>query len=143
MKLVATSEDQPTKQIHDEYWGLILTRIHADPIALKNIFRAETDRAFLLQVAFWESLHLSAKNHRVVVTPEFDMLRNNYAKATFTSDYAEVQDAMLRAAATGQPYTLRNGQSGCITEQVTETTLAGLNATKSRLYKLTDPNWTD
>lgn len=141
MKLVATNKDQPTKRIHDEFWGLILTRIHANPVALKDVFTKELDDGLLVQIAFWESLRLSAQYHRVTLTPEFDKLRNNYAKAKFTSDYTKVQDAMLSAASTGQPYTLRSGQTTYITVQVADKNLAGMNATKARLDKLCDPNW--
>lgn len=141
MKLVATDANQPTKQIHDEFWGLILTRIHADPTALKDIFTKEIDDGLLVQIAFWKSLRLSAKSHRVALTPEFKKLRANYAKAKFTSDYRKVQDAMLSAASTGHPYTLRSGQTTYITVQIADKNLTGMNATKARLDKLCDPNW--
>lgn len=143
MKLVATDKDQPTKRIHDEFWGLILTRIHTDSAALKDVFTREMDNGLLVQIAFWESLRLSAQSHRVILTPEFYKLRNNYAKAKFTSDYTKVQNAMLSAASTGQPYTFRSGQTAYITVQVAEKNLTGMNAMKARLDKLCDPNWQD
>lgn len=141
MKLVATNKDQPSKQIHDEFWGLVLTRIHDDPAALQGVFTKEVNDGLLVQIAFWESLRLSAQTHRVTVTPEFARMRDNYAKAQFTSDYTKVQDAMLHAASSGQPYTFRNGQKSYISVQVAESNLAGMNATKARLDKLCDPNW--
>lgn len=142
-KLVAANSDQPTKRIHDEFWGLILTRIRVSPMALKKEFTEELDGGMLVQIAFWESLRLSAKSHRVIVTKEFAALRNNYAKAKFTSDYTKVQDAMLIAASTGQPYILRDGQSANITAQIADEKLLRMNELKARLEKLCDPNWRD
>jgi hypothetical protein len=142
-KLVSVNKDQPTKQIHDEFWGLILTRIHADPMTIKKNLIAGVDKGLLIQIAFWESLRLSAQSNRIVITDDFAKLRNSYAKAEFTSDYVKVQNAMLRAASTGQPYISRNGQSGYITVQLANQTLAGMNAIKARLEKLCDPNWKD
>lgn len=141
MKLVATAKDQPTKQIHDEFWGLILTRIPANPADLEKIFLKEMHDGQMVQVAFWKSLRLSAQSHRVVITKEFANLRSNYPKAEFTSDYIEVQNAMLSAASTGKPYTFRNGQTTLITVQLADETLAGMNALKSRMAILFDPNW--
>lgn len=141
MKLVATTNDQPTKQIHDEFWGLILTRIHADPAILKRVFLKEMNEGQVVQIEFWKSLRLSAQSHRVVITKEFAKLRNNYTRAEFTSDYTEVQNAMLSAASTGQAYVFRNGQTTRITAKMADKTLAGMDAMKSRMEKLFDPNW--
>lgn len=141
MKLVATTNDQPTKQIHDEFWGLILTRIRADPAILKRVFLKEMNEGQMVQIEFWKSLRLSAQSHRVVITKEFANLRNNYTRSEFTSDYTEVQNAMLSAASTGQPYVFRNGQTTRITVQIADKTLAGMNAMRSRMEKLFDPNW--
>lgn len=143
MKLVATSQDQPKKQIHDEFWGLILTRIHADPMAIKKEIIAGMNEGVPLQVAFWNSLRLSAQSRRVIMTKEFSGLRNNFAQARFTSDYIKVQDAMLSAASTGQPYTFRNGRTVHITVQIADKTLANMNAMQVRLDKLCDPNWSE
>jgi hypothetical protein len=143
MKLVATNDSQPTKPIHDEFWGLILTRIHADPMDLETGCKKEIDNGMFLQIAFWNSLRLSAQFHRIIMTNDFIKLRNNYAKAKFTSDYNKVQNAMLNAAASGHPYIFRNGQSAHITLQLANQTLARMNAAHARFDKLCDPNWTN
>ena len=141
MKLVSINQDQPTKQIHDEFWGLILTRIHADPMELKKKLAEGVGEGMPVQIAFWNSLRLSAQSHRVVMTKEFLGLRNNFPQAQFTSDYIKVQNAMLKAASTGQPYIFRNGQTTHITVQSADKALANMNAMKARIDKLCDPNW--
>lgn len=141
MNLVATDENLPSKQIHDEFWGLILTRIRADPKAIEASFDAGMNRGLALQIAFWESLRLSAQSKRVVITDEFAMLRNNYPKGEITSDYAKAQNEMLNAAATGQPFLLRNGQTSYITVEIADQRLAGMNALRARFKVLYDPDW--
>jgi len=139
--LVALNEHQPTKQLHSEFWGLILTRIRADPRMIEASFIAGMNKGLSLQIAFWESLRLSAESKRVVITEDFRRLRNNYPTSEITSDYADMQDKMLLAAATGEPFTLRDGQLSYITIEIADEKLAGMNKLQARFRLLFNPHW--
>lgn len=141
MQLVFRNKDQPTKQIHDEFWGLILTRIHADPKELQKGFTEGGDSALVIQLAFWNSVRLSAQSHRVIVTKEFAELRKTVPAAAYTEDYITRQNAMLSAAATGNAYVSRSGEQSIVTESAAVKIIASLKDIKSRIHKLCDPNW--
>jgi hypothetical protein len=141
MMLVARNEGQPTKEIHDEFWGLILTRIHAAPAALRVALSQAVDEGMQVQTAFWQSLLMSAQSHRVAITKQYAALRNIYPKAKFTSNYTAVQNGMLTAAADGKPYVMSNGKTISITVQVAKHMLNRIEAVKARLDKLCNPNW--
>jgi hypothetical protein len=139
--LVAQETNQPTKQIHDEFWGLLLTRIRADPLELQKQITEGANKGWPIQLAFWNSIRLSALSHRVIITKELSALRNDIPRAQMTADYISRQNAMLKAAATGQGYVFRSGESSLITEKTASATLANLHAAKIRLDRLFDPNW--
>lgn len=139
--LVATSDDQPSKQVHDEFWGLILTRIQAEPKRIEASLNEGMNKGLVLQIAFWESLLLSAQSERVVLTDEFARLRDSYPKGEITSDYAKGQNEILNAAATGEPFLLRDGRPAYVTVEIAEQRLAGMNAMRARFKKLHNPDW--
>jgi hypothetical protein len=138
---VALNEHEPTKQLHSEFWGLILTRMRADPAAIGASFVVGMEKGLSLQIAFWESLRLSSQSKRQVLTEDFLRLRNNYPASEITSDYAEMQDKMLAAAATGEPVTLRDGQLSYITTEIADERLEGMKKMEARFRLLFNPNW--
>lgn len=141
VEIVARNEGYPTKQIHDEFWGLILTRISSSPRDIGAAFSASLILPMQYQREFWNSIRLSAMSHSVVKTERLALLRSQLPKSQITKDYRQREDLMLQAAATGQPYVSRKGDKGYLTVEVAEKTIAGWDATEVRLRKLLNPDW--
>jgi hypothetical protein len=141
IQLVAKNEGYPTKQLHDEFWGLILTRIPSNPRIIGESFSASLIQPMQYQRELWNSIQLSAMSHSVVSTEKLAALRSQIPTSKLTKDYIEREDLMLQAAATGQPYVTRSGENWNLTVEVAKNNIAGLAQTEERLRKLYNPDW--
>jgi hypothetical protein len=74
IQLVAKNEGYPTKQLHDEFWGLILTRIPSNPRIIGESFSASLIQPMQYQRELWNSIQLSAMSHSVVSTEKLAAL---------------------------------------------------------------------
>ena len=141
IQLVAKNEGYPTKQLHDEFWGLILTRIPSNPRIIGESFSASLIQPMQYQRELWNSIQLSAMSHSVVSTEKLAALRSQIPTSKLTKDYIQREDLMLQAAATGQPYVTRSGENWNLTVEVAKNNIAGLAQTEERLRKLYNPDW--
>jgi hypothetical protein len=139
--IVIQNPNQPTKQIHDEFWGLILTRIHENPAKLSQSLYSQVAEPMEYQKALWESIKLSAKNKAVTKVGNLDAFHTLMPQMNGSKDYLDKEQAMLNASASGKPYTLRNGNQIALTQEVANNSLANIEPALKRLRKLTNSDW--
>ena len=141
IQLVARNDGYPTKQLHDEFWGLVLTRIPDSPRNIGESLSTSLIQPMQYQKELWNSIQLSAMSHSVVSTEKLAALRSQIPKSKLTKDYFQRENLMLQAAATGQPYLTRSGENWNLTVEAAKNNIAGLVQTEERLRKLFNPDW--
>jgi len=138
--IVATNPDQPTKQIHDEYWGLLLTKIQTDPKLLSMALSSTIPETMGYQKELWKCLELSAHSRSVVRTENLVKYKGHISQS-LAKIYQEKEQKMLEAAASEKPYLMGNGQQMIISEDLATAMVEKLNQSEIRLLKLYKPDW--
>jgi len=139
--LVGKDPNQPTKKIHDEFWSLLLKNVHAKPVTLETfLINAQADPKPYEQV-FWDSMRLSASNHKIVMTSGLEEWNKNTPKTKLTEEGMSKRYAMLSAAAEGKPFVGFDGKSAILTEKIIKENNNYLQSKIDRQDKLFDPNW--
>jgi hypothetical protein len=139
--LVGKDPNQPTKQIHDEFWSLLLKSVHADPAILETVLMNAQVNSKPYEKEFWDSMRLSALNHRVIMTSGLEEWDASTPKLKSTEGGAARQRAMLSAAAEGKPFFGFDGRSAILTEKVIQENNDYLQSKIDRQNKLFDPKW--
>lgn len=144
--LVARDPSQPTKQTHDQFWQLMmelshLSSVNLTPSEVQDAFLQGAVQAWPMQVAFWNSVRLSAATHRVVITKNLAALRKSLPKEATIIDVVGLQNAMLRAAASGAPYSPTSGPPVVLSESYAEQVLAKIKPVEERIRVLLNPKW--
>ena len=124
---------------HDLFWSLIPPSVMSTTARRRELI-ANLSKVMTFQKAFWGSLRLSAKTHRIVKMPGFeDAMR---LVSVGDTEIDKDTEAMLQAAATGTPYKFRsNPGTMLITKESAERKLAKLDARSAQLDRLFDPIW--
>lgn len=129
------------KRLHSEFWGLMLTRVRADPSEISLHMRRGFLEGLEYQREFWKSIELSVNAHRVVKTAKF--ATSERVQSKITAAYPDRERRMLEAAATGKPYVSSNGQAIGLDESAAQRAQARITTIEARLLRLIDPNWID
>lgn len=139
--LVGKDPNQPTKQIHDEFWNLLLKNVHSEPVALGALLTNAQAYPKPYEKEFWDSMRLSALNHKVVMTSGLEEWNNSTPKTKLTEEGIARRHAMLSAAAEGKPFIGFDGKSEILTEKVIQENNDYMQSKIDRQNKLFDPNW--
>jgi len=140
--LTTNDINQPTKQIHDEFWGLLLTRFNkTDVYELSNQLKNSYVEPLQYQLELWTCIKESSANHKVVITQKLTEFRKKVPQSNITKDYEEKQNQMLISAANGTLYKLRNGDEVKLNAAYASNNIAKIKTAKNRLEKLLNANW--
>ena len=138
---VGIDVNQPTKRLHDEFWGLILTRIQGDPKKLSLILNDSVVNPIKYQKEFWKSIQITYKNKKVTTTSKLYEFHNDIPKMKMTSDYLQRETSMLEAASKHSPYKKRDGSEIKFDDQMIQNTINNIDGLEVRLQKLLNPDW--
>ena len=123
------------KEIHDHFWSLIPQPLVATPQRREDMINSFR-KGIVAGKYFWHCIIMTAHAHQIVKTQPCDDTLNQLSPA----DHAK-GEAMLRAAASGAPYTLPNGRTVIINEEFAEKALSALQTASAKLNVLIDPVW--
>lgn len=122
------------QQTHEAFWDLIPSSLRHNPRFINGLNR-NTNMKY--QRAFWESILISIRNHQVVKTEKLDELLPK-----MPASVKHKAAAMLRAAATGKPYTLSNGRGKILlTVATAKRAIVDFDRSEASLESLFNPSW--
>jgi len=124
------------KQTHDRFWSAVPESLKSTS-AGRQAVRAVGVKDMQYQMDFWKSVLLSAQAHEVVKTQAFED-----ESSEIDPVYVARSEAMLKAAASGTPLTLPNGQgTQVLSKTYAKKMVAVLAAGYRKLNTLFDPVW--
>lgn len=125
------------RQTHDLFWSLIPSSMVSTP-ERRQLALDALNNGLKFQRAFWESVLLSAQAHQVVRTQAYE---DGSSQVALAGNNKDKSDAMLQAAASGQPYVSSNGQTLTLNEAYAKEVLSRLDANSAQLDVLYNPSW--
>ena len=123
------------KKIHDHFWSLIPRPLIASPQRREDMINSFR-KGIVSGKYLWHCIIMTVRAHQIVKTQACDDTLNQLSPA----DYAK-EEAMLRAAASGAPYTLPNGRTVIINEAIAGKAVSALQTASAKLNVLFDPVW--
>jgi len=138
--IVGRNEGQPTKELHNEFWGILSKVFPEEMKEVGPIIQASISESMNVQKEFWRSIYMSAKTGKVYKTEKFSAWRTLGIEAGLTPDYLRRQDEMLSAAASGIPYTVGN-ETVIISAELADYNLNNFAAVEQRMRKLFNHIW--
>ena len=153
MRLVGGTDGYVNAALHQEFWSGFPKQVLEDP---RIRARLTVDFSYLpkayesFQRELWNSARLSLEKGDLLSTPGYAKAKQRLLQFTdiaafeapaFEAAVSEADD-ILRAAATGTPYSA--GQASMpVDAQLVDKVLAGMDAAESRLTRLLDPDYPD
>ena len=132
-----------TEALHKEFWITAPPEVRNDARARAQ-FVQFIDRAIAVGVQFqresWASVKLSLEAGRVVKSPGYELARKNILSLPQSRQGVANAEAMIKAAATGQPFQTPRGPA-YITPELVDQVLAGLDGSIARFRRLVSPDW--
>ena len=150
IQTVLSVEGFITEELHEEFWSSVPSAIRTDA-ATRADFILFIDGAIAAGVRFqresWASMKLSLDAARVVKSPGYEIAKKSALNSSSLHQYKQQAqqavanaEAMIKAAAEGEPFQTSRGPMYITPELVTQV-LAGLDGSVARFRRLANPDW--